>query len=561
MQSFESNLSDDIRRYLGVLLHWLWLLIFLAIVAGGIGYIISIRTIPVYQSSATFLINEAPGTGANSYNSLLTSQRNQSTYVDMVTRDPVLQAVIKNLNLSNVISTQKLKSAISTQAVRDTVLVTVFVQDTNRERAALIANAIVNELSIYVKTLQTQRYATSKEGLLKQIADLDTQISDLSDQKKGLVSTDPEYARLESNLTTYRSAKTSLVQSLEQIRLTEAQSTATIIMVEEAKPSNNPIRPKTLTNILITILGGLVLAVVVIFAAEFFDDTLRDPSDVERITGLPVLGAISKFDTSQSELVAHISPRTPVAEAFRSIRTNIQFTSVDKNPRVILVTSPSPSDGKSTVAANLAVVISQSNKQVVLMDTDLRRPRVHKVLGLSNRHGLTELFVQPEIDFEGITQESGVNNLTILTSGGIPPNPSELLGTEKMETIIHAMLDKFDTVVIDSPPVLAVTDASVLVQKVDGVILVVKPGQTKLAAIRQSYEQLRRAGAKVLGVVLNGIELKRSRYYYYYQYRGYYYSYYSNYTENGDKRRDKKSSDQSDGIQSDQEVKVSRSSS
>jgi len=544
VQPVETNLSDDIRRYLGVLLNWLWLLAVVAIVAGLAAYIVSSRTVPVYQSSATFLINEAPGTGANSYNTLLTSQRNQSTYLDMVTRAPVLQAVIDVLSLPDTITIQKLKGAITTQAVRDTVMVTIFVQDTNPARAAAIANALVKELSNYVETLQTQRYATSKQSLENQIAQLDEQIQAISVQKQGLATTDPEYARLDANITSYRSAKTVLVQSFEQIRLTEAQSTATIILVEEAKPANPnaPIRPRTFMNILLAVIGGLFLAGGAVFAIELFDDTLRDPSDVERITGLPVLGAISKFDTSQSELVAHISPRTPVAEAFRSIRTNIQFTSVDKQPRVILVTSPSPSDGKSTVAANLAVVISQSNKKVILTDTDLRRPRVHKVLGLSNRHGLTELFVQPEINLEGVVQESGVNNLMIMTSGGIPPNPSELLGTEKMEAIIGKMLEQFDTVIIDSPPVLAVTDASVLVSKVDGVILVVKPGQTKLAAIRQSAHQLERAGANVLGVVLNGIELKRSRYYYYYQYRGYYYSYYSNYVEDGDKKRNVKSS-------------------
>ena len=411
MQPVETNLSDDIRRYLGVLLNWLWLLVLVAIVAGLASYLISSRTIPVYQSSATFLINEAPGTGANSYNTLLTSQRNQSTYVDMVTRTPVLQAVINDLNLPDNITVQKLKGAITTQAVRDTVMVTVFVEDTDANRAAGIANSLVKQLSNYVETLQTQRYATSKQSLENQIKQLDDQISAISLQKQGLAATDPEYIRLDANITSYRSAKTVLVQSYEQIRLTEAQSTATIILVEEAKASANPtpIRPRKLLNTLLAMVGGLVLAVAVVFAIELFDDTLRDPSDVERITGLPVLGAISKFYTSQSELVAHVSPRTPVAEAFRSIRTNIQFASVDKQPRVILVTSPSPSDGKSTVAANLAVVIAQSNKRVVLADTDLRRPRVHKVLGLSNRHGLTELFVQPEINFDGITQESGVN--------------------------------------------------------------------------------------------------------------------------------------------------------
>ncbi len=559
MQPAESNLSDDIRRYLGILFHWLWLLILVAALTGGAAYIYSVRTVPVYQSSSTFLINEAPGTGANSYNTLLVSQRNQSTYLDMVTRDPVLLAVIDHLNLQDQISLARLKSSISTQAVRDTAMVTVFVQDTDRVRASDIANALVDQLAAYVESLQNERYRTSKESLQKQIQELDDQIQTLTAQKQGLSASDPEFAKIDANITTYRSAKTTLVQSFEQIRLTEAQSTATIISVEKAKPEANPIRPKTLTNLILGVFGGLVLAVVGVFAVEMFDDTLRDPSDVERLTGLPVLGAISRFDTSESELVAHVQPRTPVAEAFRSIRTNIQFASVDKPPRVILVTSPSPSDGKSTVAANLAVVLAQSNKKVILIDTDLRRPRVHKLLNLANRHGLTELFVQQEISLDGINQDAGVSNLAIMPSGGLPPKPSELLGSERMTTIIKALLEEYDTVVIDSPPILAVTDASVLVQRVDGVMLVVKPGQTKLAALRQSAEQLRRVGANALGVVINGVELKRSRYYYYYQYRGYYYSYYSNYTDGSDHKHDKSPSTKA--IKSEQEPSATHSGS
>ncbi len=539
MQVSESNLSDDIRRYLGILSHWLWLFIIAALIGGGTAYIYSKQTTPVYQSSSTFLINEAPGSGGNSYNTLLVSQRNQSTYLDLVTRDKVLQGVIDALKLNNQLTLNQLKNAITTQAVRDTVMVTIIVQDTNPQRAADIANELIKQLQTYVIKLQSDRYASSKDALNNQIGELDRQINDIIDQKQNLSTSDPQYAQLDANLTAYRLAKNTLVQSLQQISLTEEQSISTIIAVEEAKPGKTPIKPRTLTNTLIGALGSLVLAIAGVFAAEMFDDTLRDPADVERITGLPVLGAISRYDTSQSELIAHVQPRTPVAEAFRSIRTNIQFASVDKPPRVILVTSPSPSDGKSTIAANLSVVLAQSEKKVVLIDTDLRRPRVHKLLGLANRHGLTEMFVQSEFNLDGISQETGINNMVALTSGGIPPNPSELLGSEKMQSILKSLQNVFDMVVIDSPPVLAVTDAAILSQRADGIILVVKPGQTKLAALRQAAEQLHRVGAHTLGVVINGVELKRSRYYYYYQYRGYYYSYYSNYTEEGSSKREK----------------------
>jgi capsular exopolysaccharide synthesis family protein len=189
----------------------------------------------------------------------------------------------------------------------------------------------------------------------------------------------------------------------------------------------------------------------------------------------------------------------------------------------LLVTSPTPQDGKSTVAANLAVILAQSGQKVALVEGDLRRPRVHKIIGVSNRRGISELFVQPKIYLNGTLQETEIPGLLAVTSGPLPPNPAELLGSEKMFDILRMVREKADLVVIDSPPITAVTDAVVLAPRVDGVLLIVKPGTTKLVACKHAIQQLNRIGANILGVVLNDVQVKRSSYKYAY-YKGYYYN-------------------------------------
>jgi capsular exopolysaccharide synthesis family protein len=219
-------------------------------------------------------------------------------------------------------------------------------------------------------------------------------------------------------------------------------------------------------------------------------------------------------------------PRSPVSEAFRSLRTNFQFTSVDKPMRSLLITSAGIGEGKTLVAANLSVVLAQGGSQVTLVDTDLRRPRIHRQLKIPNRRGLTSLFMRPDINLDGALQEAGVNGLSAITSGNLPPNPAELLGSERMRNILEKICQQSHVVVFDSPPVIAVTDAVILSQVVDGVLLVVQPGKSKIAALQKTVEQLKRVGANIIGVVLNNVRHNAARYsYYYYYYSDDYYGY------------------------------------
>ncbi|AFM43142.1 capsular exopolysaccharide biosynthesis protein [Desulfosporosinus acidiphilus SJ4] len=211
--------------------------------------------------------------------------------------------------------------------------------------------------------------------------------------------------------------------------------------------------------------------------------------------------------------------KSPVSEAFRTLRTNVQFTSVDSQTKKIMVTSAGPQEGKSSTVANLAVSIAQTGKTVLVVDADLRNPTQHKLFGLPNVEGLSVALVQDQ-DYINYARETSVSGLRVITGGPIPPNPAELVGSKRMKRLIEEASEQFDMVLIDTPPVVAVTDASILAQEVDGVILILASGEVNKDYAQRAKEQLDKVGAKILGAVLNKADLKTSEYYYYYYYHG-----------------------------------------
>lgn len=215
-------------------------------------------------------------------------------------------------------------------------------------------------------------------------------------------------------------------------------------------------------------------------------------------------------------LIAHRNPKLPITEQYRLIRTNIQFSSVDKNMKTIVITSPEPSDGKSTTAANLAIVLAQQGKPVLLVDADLRKPTVHFAFNASNINGLTSILAK-RISFDDAIVKTFVPNLSILTSGTIPPNPSELLASNAMETLVDELTPMFEYIIFDTPPILAVADAQIIANKCDGAVMVVASGKTQKDRAIKAKELLEKAKAKLLGVVINGVESKKKDYYHQYQ--------------------------------------------
>jgi capsular exopolysaccharide synthesis family protein len=205
-----------------------------------------------------------------------------------------------------------------------------------------------------------------------------------------------------------------------------------------------------------------------------------------------------------------------MAETFRTLRTNLEFASVDKPLKTILVTSPGTGEGKTTVAINLAAAMAQANKRVILLEGDLRRPRIHQALAMSNQFGLTDVF-RGQMDIRDVARYSKVKDMAVITSGSLPPNPAELLGSARMATILARLVETASVVIIDSPP-FVVADSTVLSAKVDGVLLVIRPGKTNAEAARAMLAQLNRAGARVVGVVLNRVSRQNGSYYGYYHY-------------------------------------------
>jgi len=218
-----------------------------------------------------------------------------------------------------------------------------------------------------------------------------------------------------------------------------------------------------------------------------------------------------------SGLVSHVNPKSPVAEAYRILRTNIQFSSPDRELKIILITSSRTDEGKSTTVANLAVTMAQSNMRVLLIDCDLRKPVIHRTFGLVNIKGLTNVLVEG-IDYNAVINVTEVENLDIITSGPKPPNPAELLGSKKMEEFLYSVRQNYDIVIVDTPPVLPVTDAAVLCQYADGVVLVAGYGLATYDAVLQAKANLEKVNARILGVVLNGVPVTRNGGYYYYYY-------------------------------------------
>ncbi len=262
-----------------------------------------------------------------------------------------------------------------------------------------------------------------------------------------------------------------------------------------------------------------------VFVFESLNDKIRDPGDIINRFHLPILAFVFHHRLDPEGLITQTQPRSPVTEAFRGLRTNLQHSN-SKPIHRLLITSPTPSDGKTTVAANLAIVAAQGGQRIILIDADLHRPRLHQIFGISNRIGLSTLLSGTGYSPREMLQLTKIQNLRVMSSGPIPDNPSEILGSERMDEILKRLDGECDLLIIDSPPALSVTDAAVLAPQVDAILLVVKPDTCNLSSLKQTIEQLKWVEGNVMGVVLNEIKARGSRYSYYYKNYAYYHTYY-----------------------------------
>jgi succinoglycan biosynthesis transport protein ExoP len=326
----------------------------------------------------------------------------------------------------------------------------------------------------------------------------------------------------------------SLIASRQkEIDITGPMKTNNVRVLERAIVPSLPVRPKPVQNLLIGLSLGLGFGIGLAFLIEALDNTIKTQADVEQLLGTPVLGLVPIIGTTaadgsnaadnvrERDLGVFIDPKSVAAECCRSIRTNILFMSPDRPLRTLVVTSPSPQEGKTTTAINLSITMAEAGGRVLVIDTDMRRPRLHKSFGVPNQVGISSVVVGKATLAEAI-KRTDVPNLDVLPCGPVPPNPSELLHTERFAAVLAECAKLYDRIILDSPPTSAVTDPAVLGNLADGAVLVVKAGETTRDSALHARRQLTSANARLVGVIVNAIDFSNPAYGYEYYYRNYY---------------------------------------
>lgn len=298
--------------------------------------------------------------------------------------------------------------------------------------------------------------------------------------------------------------------------VTRFMNVENVQVIDKAQAPEGPVKPRPTLNMAIAGVLGIMVGVFITFLLEFLDNTIKGPGDVEKYLEISNIGSIPKVDNNKVRLISLTDPKSPITEAFRTLRTNIQFSNIDNNLETILITSSGLSEGKSSVASNIAGTIAQDNKRVLLIDCDLRKPRIHEIFRIRNLEGLTNILVGDKKPEDISYKYPDLDNLHIITAGPIPPNPAELLGSKRMEEFIREVKKEYDMVILDTPPVGLVTDSAVLSRLVDGVILVATVGQTDIETVIRGKELLDKVEANIIGAVLNKVPIENKSYYGYY---------------------------------------------
>ncbi len=497
----------DLRHQLAFLRSALPLMVIGALVGAAAAFGLSSALPRTYESQVTVLVGQAsnPSTAAD-YTQLLISQRLSQTFAQLATLPKTAVDVIEELGLST--TPAELLKHVQAGAPLDSTLLTITVEDGTPDGAARIADAFVDQL---IKSpLASASSPSEVDALIEQdLATVRGQIKEIAAEIEALLANPDRTAAEEASLTAYQEQMAGLTSTLATLLSLSTNSSVNLLtLVNPAQAPLEPSSPKVLLN---TILGGalgLLVAIGIAYAMRRLDDTIKTPDDIEVVTGLPLLGTIVRMPGDRDRalryrLAALLYPRSPAAEGIRHVRTNLEFAQGDKPLRSLLVASSVPGEGKTVIAANLAIAFAQAGRTTCLIDADLRRPAVHEAFGLPNEHGLSSLLRGEKTTFESVTHETEVPGLTVMTTGPLPPNPAELLVSPRMRAITSEVLKKVDLIVLDSPPLQAVTDAAILSSLVDGTLLVTASGRTRRGSLLHGRDALQRVGARVLGTTLN----------------------------------------------------------
>lgn len=435
----------DLRDYLRIVRRN-WMLITCLTLTGLIlGGLASVVTKPTYTAETQlFVAIQGSGSIQELQQGNTFGQARVQSYVQTIDTPVVLQPAIDALGLD--VTPEELASRVKASTDVDTVLISISVSDHSSVQAAATAQAIASSLVDTIDTLEKPK--------------------------------------------------------------TGGVSPVTLSIIRPAKAPTSPSAPDTRINLLLGLMAGLALGIGGAIIRTVLDNRVRGEADLRRITAAPLLGGVSfEADAAKKPLLTQVAPQSPRAESFRRLRTNLQFANISGRAKTVLVTSSLPGEGKTTTATNLAIALGQAGQSVCLVDADLRRPMVSEYMGLDRNAGLTTALVGAA-DVRSLLQLWGDDNLFVLTSGQVPPNPSELLGSEEMQELLSELEQTFDVVIIDAPPLLPVTDAAVLAQHVGGVVLVVGAQKLKQQDLEKSLHALDLVKANILGVVLNMLPAK-----------------------------------------------------
>lgn len=474
---------------------------------------------------------------ANALVDLLINENEELQAVRYITAEENLQNRINQVqNQISLLQTQ-INDISSSTVQEQLVQVEAQIQDLQSQVITLESNtSTYNEIT--ATTEEKKQYEddlfnlTQTKAILSLYQEIYTNLVVLGEPLESGNNSTSQLNQLQTTLTLYQQIYISSISSLENIRLMRAQNMPNVVQVEPAAAPRSPISPNPTRTALLAGLVGLIAAAGISFLVEYLDDTIKTPDDVKNILGLSVIGLVAEVKSKGSNKKAETEaifvanqPRSPISESFRSLRTNLEFSSLDKPIHTILVTSSGAAEGKTTISVNLAVILAQGRKKVLLIDCDMRRPSVHKLFNIHNRVGLSDL-IRGHLEQNEVIRVTDTNQkLFVITSGSLPPNPAEFLSSERFSIILNNLKPYFDMIILDTPP-MVVADVQILSSKVDGILYVIRPGATHAGAARTALEDLKRIDARVLGVILNRIPRNRDSYY-----GGY--RYYSPYT--GDK--------------------------
>ena len=555
----------ELLHYINTIRKWIWLIVLATTLAAGSSLIASLVAIPVYSTTTTMIVSQVISNPNPDSGDIFASQQLAQTYVALATKEPILSATAAALGLdvNNPDAWRGLRGQVSAYAIAGTQLMAVSVMDTSPVRAQAIADEIARQLILQSPTTPSPEEQQRLDFVQSQlpelekkiqdgnarVADLDAQISSATSARQ-IQDIQEQQSVLQSQINEWQTTYSQLLASLQSGNLNY------ISVVEPADVPVTPVSPRIALNVLLAIGIGLALSIGAVLLLEYLDDTIRSPAEVRALLNAPILAAIGKIegDDYQQKLIAEREPRSPLTEAYRALRTNLQFSSLDNPLKAIVVTSAGPAEGKSLTASNLAVVLAQAGLSVVLVDADLRRPVMHKVFGLKNNVGLTNWLVGQTTEavataevtgrwvestgtgkggpLDPIMQATNTTRLKVITSGPLPPNPAEVLGSTRMHQFIEEVGHVADIVIIDSPPCVTVTDAVVLSRWVDGVILVLDQKNTSRQGVQRARENLQAVDAHILGTVINRLDSSTGSNYYYGSYSTYYY-YHADAPENG----------------------------